>query len=134
MSMSLNEIQQAIAALKSSDLYHLWCWLDDELGDRESEAPAEAAWDTEIARRLKEIQGGQVQLIPGEEFDRRTTELFRELGINRRSKLAHLRSEIAIGLNQADVGDFANFTAAEGITRRRTRRTPPPLDNPSEMR
>ena len=132
--MSLEEIQQAIAALKRSDRFRLWRWLDDECGDREVEASVEAAWDAEIASRLKEIQRGQVQLIPGEEFDRRTTELFRELGIDRPSKITHTRSEIAIGSNQADVGDFANFTAAEGITKGRTRRTPPPLDNPSEMR
>lgn len=45
MSMSLEEIQQAIAALKRSDRFSLWRWLDDECGDREAEASVEAAWD-----------------------------------------------------------------------------------------
>jgi hypothetical protein len=45
--MSLDDIQQAIAALQSSDRYHLRCWLDEEFGDHEAEASVEAAWDTE---------------------------------------------------------------------------------------
>lgn len=132
--MSFEEIQQAIAALKSSDRYNLWRWLDGGFGDCLGEAPVEAAWDAEIVSRLKEIQDGEVQVIAGEEFDRRTTELLRELSINRPSRLAHLRSEIAIGLNQADTGDFVNFTDEEVITEGRTRRGLPPLDNAPDVR
>lgn len=134
MRMSLEEIQQAVATLKSSDRYNLWRWLDEDFGDHENDASVEAPWDAEIASRLKNIQTGKVQLITGEQFDRRTTELFQELGIHHRSKLTNLRSEIAVGLNEADAGDFVSFTSEEIIREGRTRRSQPPLDNPSEVR
>lgn len=51
-----------------------------------------------------------------------------------RSKLTNLRSEIAVGLNEADAGDFVSFTSEEIIREGRTRRSQPPLDNPSEVR
>jgi putative addiction module component (TIGR02574 family) len=41
--------------------------LDDEAG----EEGVEAAWSDEIKRRVDEIQSGKVEMIPGEEVDRR---------------------------------------------------------------
>ncbi len=49
----------------------------------EENAEVEAAWDTEIDVRIKEIEEGKVNLISGEEFERNTDALFAELGIPR---------------------------------------------------
>ena len=46
----------------------------------------EAAWDQEIASRVKEIEGGEVALISAEEFERNTARLFAGLGIERASR------------------------------------------------
>ena len=46
-------------------------WLIENLleeGDRGSEAEIEAAWDSEIKRRLDEIDSGAVKLIPLEDL------------------------------------------------------------------
>jgi hypothetical protein len=134
MSMSLDEIQQAIAALQSSDRYHLWCWLDEEFGDHEAEASVEAAWDTEMASRLEDVVEGQVKLIPWVEVDKELQALFDQRGIERTSKQSHLGLKIAIGMNQADAGDFTNFTAEEIMDGPRTLRGLPPLDNAPDMR
>lgn len=48
----------------------------------------EAAWDQEIATRVKEIDEGGVVLISAEEFERNTAELFAELCIERASRSA----------------------------------------------
>jgi putative addiction module component (TIGR02574 family) len=39
------------------------------------EAEVEAAWQTEIARRLEEIQSGKVQGIPGDEVSARVRKI-----------------------------------------------------------
>lgn len=52
------------------------------------EADIEAAWDEEIASRVKDIEEGRVELISGEEFEQRTAALFQKLGIERPSRLA----------------------------------------------
>ena len=57
---------------------------DNPQTDNDSES--EAAWDQEIASRVKEIEGGGVALISAEEFERNTAELFAELGIERASR------------------------------------------------
>ena len=134
MSMSLEEIQQAIAALKISDRLSLWRWLDDECGDHEAEASVEAAWDTEMASRLKDVVEGRVKLIPWVEVDKEIQALFDQRGIERTSKKAHLRLEFATGLDQTDGEDFTNFTAEEIMAEPGTRRGLPPLDNAPDVR
>jgi len=45
-------------------------WIIERLlikGDPEPDAAIEAAWDSEIKRRLDEIDSGAVELVPGEE-------------------------------------------------------------------
>lgn len=45
-------------------------WIVESLlvkGDPEPDAAIEAAWDSEIKRRLDEIDSGAVELVPGEE-------------------------------------------------------------------
>ena len=132
--MSLDEIQQAIAALQSSDRYHLWCWLDEEFGDHEAEASVEAAWDTEIASRLDDVFEGRVKLIPWVAVDKEIQALFDQRGIERTSKQTHLRLEIATGMDQADGEDFTNFTSEEIMAEPGTRRDLPPLDNAPDVR
>lgn len=49
----------------------------------EDEAEVEAAWDAEIASRVKEVEEGRVELISSDEFQRNTDAMFTELGIKR---------------------------------------------------
>ena len=49
----------------------------------EDEAAVEAAWDTEIDRRVQEIEDGTVQLISGEELRRSTDALMAQFGLKR---------------------------------------------------
>ena len=51
--------------------------------DGEDAASIEAEWDAEIDRRVKEIEDGTVELISGEESDRRTDAIFARMGIKR---------------------------------------------------
>ena len=48
----------------------------------------EAAWDEEIASRMKEVEEGKVTLISAGEFERDTQQLFAELGIQRPQRRA----------------------------------------------
>lgn len=57
-----------------------------------------------------------------------------ELSDEQQAKLANLRAEIAIGIAQADAGDFTNFTSEEILVEPGTRRELPPLDNAPEVR
>ena len=50
------------------------------------------------------------------------------------AKLANVRTEIAIGIAQAEAGDFTNFIDGEIIVEPGTRQGLPPLDNPPEVR
>ena len=54
-------------------------------GNADDKAEVEAAWDAEIDARIKDIEGGKVKLVSGEEFERNTAALFEELGIPRRA-------------------------------------------------
>jgi putative addiction module component (TIGR02574 family) len=45
--------------------------LVESLDEGPAEEGVEAAWDEEIKRRVEEIQSGKVEMIPGEEVDRR---------------------------------------------------------------
>jgi putative addiction module component (TIGR02574 family) len=49
--------------------------LIESLDDQPSEEGVEAAWSEEIKRRVEEIQSGNVEMIPGEEIDRRLAQL-----------------------------------------------------------
>jgi hypothetical protein len=70
MNRSAQEILEDALQLPPGEV----SWLIENLleeGDRgpetESEAEIEAAWDSEIKRRLDEIDSGTVELIPGEQ-------------------------------------------------------------------
>jgi putative addiction module component (TIGR02574 family) len=49
--------------------------LIESLDDEPPEEGVEAAWFDEIKRRVEEIQSGKVEMIPGEEVDRRLARL-----------------------------------------------------------
>jgi hypothetical protein len=66
MNRSAQEILEDARKLPPGDLD----WLIQSLiheGDGASQAEIEAAWDSEIKRRLDEIDSGAVELIPGEQ-------------------------------------------------------------------
>ena len=46
---------------------------------------AEDAWDAEIALRVEEVEAGLVELISGEESERRIDALFSKHGLQRRT-------------------------------------------------
>jgi putative addiction module component (TIGR02574 family) len=66
MSRSAQEILEDARRLPPAEVH----WLIESLleeGTGESKAEIEAAWDSEIKRRLDEIDSGAVELIPGEQ-------------------------------------------------------------------
>ena len=50
--------------------------LVESLDDEPAEEGVEAAWSSEIERRVEEIQSGKVKTIPGEQVFRELTEEF----------------------------------------------------------
>lgn len=74
MNATSEEISASIRALRSGDRYQLWVQLNEEF-DPAAEAEIEAAWDRELEQRVKDVQEGRVELIPGWESDRRLAEL-----------------------------------------------------------
>jgi hypothetical protein len=88
MSHVLEQIKKEISTLRPVERFDLWRDLgaefDRPLGAGDSEASVEAAWDAQIAARMKEVEESKVELISGEESDRRTARLFSELGIEHR--------------------------------------------------
>jgi hypothetical protein len=66
MSRSAQEILEDARQLPPNEVN----WLIESLlleGDGAPQAQIEAAWDSEIKRRLDEIDSGAVELIPGDE-------------------------------------------------------------------
>lgn len=66
MASNLKDVFQAAAKLPENDRAALAGLLIETL-DPASETEVEAAWSEEIRRRLAEIDGGTVELIPWEE-------------------------------------------------------------------
>lgn len=66
MASNLKDVFQAAAQLPENDRAALAGLLIETL-DPASEPEVEAAWSEEIRRRLAEIDGGTVELIPWEE-------------------------------------------------------------------
>ena len=87
MTAAVERIKSEIRSLPKDEL-------DDLLRDIQSEyvLPAldedersvEAAWDEEINRRAQEVMDGKVELISGEESDRRMDALFAKHGLQRK--------------------------------------------------
>jgi hypothetical protein len=57
--------------------------LDSTTAAEEDPSEVEAAWDREIAIRVKDIEEGRVELISGEDSERRLDALFAKHGVKR---------------------------------------------------
>ena len=66
MSQALAELKKKAAQLSDQERAELALSLIESL-DGPADPDVEAAWRQEIARRIEEIDRGQVQLIPGDE-------------------------------------------------------------------
>ncbi|MDQ2917914.1 MAG: addiction module protein [Casimicrobiaceae bacterium] len=76
MSTVLAELKQKAAQLSENERAELALQLIESL-DGESETGVNEAWKSEVARRIGQIDRGEVQLIPGDEVFAR---LRRKLG------------------------------------------------------
>lgn len=90
MSATLERIKQDIRSLDQKEVDLLLRDLQNEyampLPDGDDEASVEAAWQAEIAERVKDVEEGRVQLISGEEFNRHVDQLFAKHGLSRSAK------------------------------------------------
>ena len=77
MSLSAEQIKAEAMKLSPEERADLADWLWISATPREE---VKAAWDTEIARRIAEIDAGTVELIPGEEVLARVDEKLRKAG------------------------------------------------------
>lgn len=73
MSPQASELLQKALALPEHDRGLIIDRLMESLDEGPAEDGVEAAWSEEIKRRVEEIQSGKVEMIPGEEVDRRLT-------------------------------------------------------------
>jgi len=68
MNATLEEVSASIRALRPGDRYQLWVQLNEEFDSAAGEPEIEAAWDRELEQRVRDVQEGRVELIPGDEF------------------------------------------------------------------
>lgn len=67
----VSEVLEKALALSTQDRGLIISRLIESLDEGPAEDGVEAAWSDEIKRRIEEIQSGKVEMIPGEEVDRR---------------------------------------------------------------
>ena len=87
MTDTLERIKKEIRSLEPSEVEALLRDLQFEyvMPLPDDEASVEAAWDAEIAERVKDVEEGRVTLISGEETERRIDALFAKHGLQRRT-------------------------------------------------
>ena len=88
MNQTLDHIKQEIKTLRPAERFDLWRNLAQEFEqpvaeNDDDEESVEAAWDTEIDARVKEIEEGKVELVSADEAIARI-----------RSKLAARRADL----------------------------------------
>ena len=86
MPITIEHIKQEIRSLAPNEVDHLLRDLQSEYAmplAGEDASVVEAAWDAEIAERVKDVEEGRVALVSGAELQRGTDALFAELGIKR---------------------------------------------------
>ncbi|MFZ2276871.1 MAG: addiction module protein [Prosthecobacter sp.] len=87
MSQTLDHIKQEIKTLRPAERFDLWRDLAQEfeqpVAENDDEESVDAAWDTEIDARVKEIEEGKVELVSADEAIARI-----------RSKLAARRADL----------------------------------------
>jgi len=71
MSQTLDHIKQEIKTLRPAERFDLWRNMAKEfeqpVAENDDEESVEAAWDTEIDARVKEIEEGKVELVSADE-------------------------------------------------------------------
>jgi putative addiction module component (TIGR02574 family) len=77
MSLTIEQIKAEAMKLPPEVRADLADWLWVSVESRES---VQAAWDAEIARRIEELESGNVELIPGEEVFARIDKKLRDAG------------------------------------------------------
>jgi hypothetical protein len=93
MMSAVERIKKEIRALEPAEIEELLRELQNEyvmppMDEEADAASVEAAWDEEIAARVKDVEEGRVELLSGEEAHRRTDAVFAELGIKRTPRRA----------------------------------------------
>jgi hypothetical protein len=87
MTATVEHIKKAISSLAPAEVDELLRDLQlmyvMPLPEGEDAASIEAEWDAEIDLRVKEIEGGRVELLSGEDSDRWTDAVFARMGIKR---------------------------------------------------
>jgi putative addiction module component (TIGR02574 family) len=71
MSPQASELLEKALTLSTQDRGLIIDRLTRSLDEGPAEEGVEAAWSDEVKRRVEEIQSGKVEMIPGEEVDRR---------------------------------------------------------------
>jgi putative addiction module component (TIGR02574 family) len=71
MSSQASQLLEKALSLSAHDRGLIIDRLVESLDEGPAEEGVAAAWDEEIKRRVEEIQSGKVEMIPGEEVDRR---------------------------------------------------------------
>lgn len=77
MSLTIEQIKAEAMKLPPEVRADLADWLWVSVESRES---VQAAWDAEIARRIEELESGNIELIPGEEVFARIDKKLRDAG------------------------------------------------------
>jgi putative addiction module component (TIGR02574 family) len=67
----VSEVLEKALALSTQDRGLIISRLIESLDEGPADEGVEAAWSDEIKRRVEEIQSGKIEMIPGEEVDRR---------------------------------------------------------------
>ena len=75
MTETAQRLRTELATLNSEDRADLACFLLESLNE-ESDANCEAELDTELDRRIAEIESGNLQGIPGDEVMAELREMF----------------------------------------------------------
>jgi putative addiction module component (TIGR02574 family) len=75
LTPQVSEVLEKALALSTEDRGLIIDRLIESLDNESAEEGVEAAWSDEIKRRVEEIQSGKVEMIPGEEVDRRLARL-----------------------------------------------------------
>jgi putative addiction module component (TIGR02574 family) len=75
LTPQVSEVLEKALALSTQDRGLIIDRLIESLDNEPAEEGVEAAWSEEIKRRVEEIRSGKVEMIPGEEVDRRLARL-----------------------------------------------------------
>jgi putative addiction module component (TIGR02574 family) len=75
LTPQVSEVLEKALALSTQERGLIIDRLIESLDNEPAEEGVETAWSEEIKHRVEEIQSGKVEMIPGEEVDRRLARL-----------------------------------------------------------